>query len=291
MHELLKIGFTVAYDWKYLETSLPLVYDYADKICLSVDEANISWAGTPYLFNNDEFIQFIQQIDTQKKIIIYRDNFHLSELSPMQNEVRQRNLMAENLGKGGWHMQLDADEYVLEMGNIKTFLTKNKKLFLGKDINICLPLLILFKKNKKSLHLINSSSEWCPIITNNPHYEHGRRNGYFNYKLNKLVLHQSWARSEEEILQKIKNWGHKNDFDTNKFYQNWKNLDDTNYQEWNNFHPIEPKIWKNLIKIEGTIHDLMNNKKIIHEINKQNTFILKLNNSRIFSKLKQLIKF
>ena len=47
----IKVGYCVAYDWDLLAYSLPLVYDYADKICLSIDIDYTSWGGTPFSFD------------------------------------------------------------------------------------------------------------------------------------------------------------------------------------------------------------------------------------------------
>ena len=60
-----------------------------------------------------------------------------------------------------------------------------------------------------------------PIATNVPIYEYGRKNGHFNHQSPFFMVHDTWARSEEEILQKIQNWGHKTDFDVMKYFEFW----------------------------------------------------------------------
>ena len=64
----IKVGFCVAYDWELLRHSLPLVYADADIICLSIDKKRRSWAGASYQWNSESFQNFIQSIDTKKKI-------------------------------------------------------------------------------------------------------------------------------------------------------------------------------------------------------------------------------
>ena len=37
-------------------------------------------------------------------------------MQPMELETRQRNMMAEKMGSGGWHIQMDGDEYAYDFG-------------------------------------------------------------------------------------------------------------------------------------------------------------------------------
>ncbi|ANE52450.1 hypothetical protein [Flavisolibacter tropicus] len=251
---LIKVGFCVAYDWYLLEYSLPLIYQEADIICLSIDKDRTSWAGTPFAFDEQKFKQLVASIDNDKKIRLYEDDFHLANLSPMQNEVRQRNKLAAFLGDGGWHIQLDADEYFVDFSGFIKVLQNYKG---ASKVNICVPWVTLFKRASNNWLYVNTSDvnliEYIPVATMCPKYEYGRRNGNFNYKLNYILMHQSWARTIEEIEQKVSNWGHKNDFDTQKFLEFWKSLDDKNYLEVSNFHPIAPHIWPSLKLIPGTL--------------------------------------
>src|SRR5687768_9203973 len=98
MSNAIKVGFCVAYDWEYLRISLPLVYNETDKICLAIDKERISWAGNAFGFDTARFLEFVKDVDKDGKIDVYEDDFHLSGLRPMENEVRQRNLMASRMG-------------------------------------------------------------------------------------------------------------------------------------------------------------------------------------------------
>ena len=60
------------------------------------------------------------------------------------------------------------------------------------------------------------------------------------------MIHQSWARSESEINFKIKNWGHKDAFDTEKFLTLWESLNSTSYKDFRNIHPLVPEVWNEL---------------------------------------------
>src|SRR5689334_18268812 len=148
----IKVGYCVAYDWDLLAYSLPLIYDHADKICLSIDADYISWGGSPFAFDEIKFNDLVTSFDKDHKISIFKENFHQPLLTPMQNEVRQRTMMAAFLGKGGWHVQLDADEYFLNFGEFVKQLYGYRGT---KKVNICVPWTTLFKKLEHSWLIIS----------------------------------------------------------------------------------------------------------------------------------------
>jgi hypothetical protein len=288
---MIKVGICAAYDWYLLKNSLPLVYPFSDKICISIDKDRISWAGNKYEINNEEFYAYIKTIDQQQKITIYEDDFHLPNLTSMQNEVRQRNLIAEKLGKGGWHIQIDTDEYFINFKGLVDFLKINK---FRQNINISCPFIILYKKNKEGFFVVKeenfSNYEFIDLVTNNPNYEYGRRNGNFNYYTDFFILHQSWARSEDEIRLKINNWGHNKDFDTTIYFEKWRNLELENYRDYTNFHPVIPKIWQSLEYVKAqNIEELL----LFYKQKKLpiSPFKLKLKNSINYSRLSKIFPF
>lgn len=246
--ESIKIGFCVAYDWQLLEYALPLVYESADTICLSIDKDKISWGRERFTFDETAFHAFISRIDSKKKITILEEDFHQPNLTPMQNEVRQRNRMAEFMGKGGWHIQLDCDEYFLEFEKFVKYLV-DLRTGRKRKSNINCALITLFKKIDERFYFVlptPKSIEFIQIATKEPVYENGRRNGNFNIYTNFTILHQSWARNEDEVKNKLKNWGHKTDFDTEIYFNKWKSLNTNNFHEYKNFHPIQPDVWPSL---------------------------------------------
>lgn len=257
----IKLSFCVAYDWDYLQYSLPLVYKEADEICLAIDKDRISWAGNKFQFDEQGFQLLIEKIDLDKKIKLYEDDFHIPNLSPMENEIRQRSLMANFLGsKDGWHVQLDSDEYFI---NFKGFVHYLQGLNPKRPINVCCPWITLYKRIDEGFLMVKPKSfkqiEFIPIATNLPKYEHGRRNSHFNHFTDFAILHQSWARSADEIRLKLDNWGHKTDFNVDEYFTIWDMLNDTNYKAMANFHPFKPREWEALdflkaISIDALIH-------------------------------------
>jgi hypothetical protein len=243
-----KLSFCVAYDWHFLQYSLPLVYKEADEICLAIDIDRTSWTGNKFAFDEVGFKNLIESIDSEGKIQLYQDDFHLPNLSPMENEVRQRKLMAEFMGANdGWHLQLDSDEYFLNFAGFVKYL---KELKTRRAINVCCPWITLYKRIDEGFLMVNpkrfKNIEFIPIATNIPHYEHGRRNGYFNHHTNFAILHQSWARSKEEVWQKLNNWGHRYDSDINAYFKLWDDASAENYKEYINFNQVNPANWPSL---------------------------------------------
>src|SRR5262245_14657349 len=142
MKKEIKVAFCAAYDWYFLKHSLPPVYKEADLILIAIDKDRISWAGKKFAIDEKAFADFLREIDTEGKIRLYEDDFHQPDLTPMENEVRQRNLMAKAMGEGGWHLQLDSDEYFVDFSGFVNYL---KNLSVSRPINVVCPLLILFK--------------------------------------------------------------------------------------------------------------------------------------------------
>ena len=254
---MIKLGYCVAYDWELLRYSIPAVYEHCDVICLSIDKNRQNWAGQYFSWDEEGFKKMLCEIDLQKKIKIYEDGFYNPELLPMQNEVIQRNKIANFLGKGGWHVQLDADEYFLNFAGFVSYL---KEFTPDRKVNVCCPMINLYKEIPEGILWIKPSLfkeiEYFPIATLHPDYQYGRRNGHFNILTDFSILHQSWAREENEIWEKLNSWGHAKDFDVPKYFALWKNANAENYGSYKNFHHLRGPAWpalelKHNIKIEN----------------------------------------
>ncbi|MBT1702035.1 hypothetical protein [Chryseosolibacter indicus] len=250
---MIKVGICVSYDWQLLKNSLPLIYKLSDLICLSLDKNRRAWTGKSYQFDNESFFQFVKDIDVDRKLIIYEDDFSLPNNTAMENDTRQRNLMAEKLGKGGWHIQIDSDEYVLDFQSFVRILKRINTNPSGneKPLNVCISYIPLIKKLSTGYLCVDFKSklpEMGPIATNVPSYERARNNGHFNIITSQYAVHDTWARSDDELYFKINNWGHSSDELKEKevrdsYYKLWKSLDEFNYKYISNFHPAVSDVW------------------------------------------------
>jgi hypothetical protein len=267
---MIKVGFCVAYDWELLKNSIPRVYAHADIICLALDKDRKSWSGNKFDFDDKAFYDFVQSIDTDKKITIYEDCFSLPELNARQNCNRHRMLIAEKMGKGGWHIQVDSDEYFLDFGAFVDELTRIHKSPTGKEkpINVCPMLIPIFKKIENGFLLVDFKSklpETAPFATSKPDYQSARQNGHFNILVPVFVLHETWARNEADLWFKLNNWGHaaeelKSDEVKLNYFNTWKNLNLNNYDKVENIHFVNPGAWPALRYEKGnTVEELIKN--------------------------------
>lgn len=246
---MIKVGFLVSYDFKYLYKSIPLVYNEADKIVLAVDKNRETWSGNTFVID-DSFFDWIKEFDTRNKITIYEDSFYIAENTPAENDTRERNLLAKAMGEGGWHIQIDSDEYFNNFKSFTDFLKKNNHYLSNPEVNpveIHVQWITLFRKVEDGFLYIKDALDAIEIATNYPKYKYMRSTRHINKIITKFILlHQSWARDEDEIYTKITNWSHRDDSDNIAFFEFWKKINLTNYKEIKNFHESDPAKWKSL---------------------------------------------
>ena len=250
---LIKVGFLVSYDYDYLRTSLPLVYNEADFISLAIDQERRTWNGDTFAID-DSFFTWLKSIDTAKKIRIYEGNFYDPNLTAIENDSRERNLLASFMGPGGWHVQVDADEYFLDFPKFTSWLKAHPELLdnpAEHPVDVCAFLVVLYKKLDDGFLYVKGNYDLCVLATNFPRYNIARTGINKRIFLPQVLLHQSWAREEKEIAFKFANWGHNIDFNTSTHYRQWKEADYANYASYHNFHPLKGNGWQRLGLVRG----------------------------------------
>lgn len=264
----IKVGYLLSYDYKMFLTSVKQLYDYVDKIVVGIDKDYLTWSGNRF-FIGEKFFEEVKKFDTRNIIEFYFEKFYISELSPMECESRERNMVLKKLGSG-WKIQLDVDEYIHDFKSVKKYLNKYSFLtYFPKLTPICFSgkWVTLFKMNEQGAFFIDNN-EYFTFITNQSYNQYTRTNlEIFNSETDIKVIHQSWARSDEEIVEKIANWGHKNDFDTLEFFNKWKQINDHNYFNFKNFHPLAPAVWNKLyFQKANSVNEFISN---FESLNKQ----------------------
>lgn len=264
----IKVGYLVSYDYRMFLTSVKQLYHHVDKIYIAIDKSRKTWSGN-YFEIEDSFFEEVRHFDIQNKIEFYFDDFYVPELSPMACETRERNMLLKVMGKG-WLIQLDVDEYVYDFEKTRKFLKQHWYLNVFPKFTpiVFKGLWVTLFKEIPDGYLYIENNERFSFITNCSSFDVARTNyKVSSYLTNVKVIHQSWARSEEEMSQKINNWGHRDDFDTQKFFQFWKTLDSTNYSSYKNIHPLTPVLWDKLHFLpSSSIDDFI---KLYSEKNKQ----------------------
>jgi hypothetical protein len=296
--KVVKVGFCVAYDWELLKNSLPRIYTYADLICLAVDKDRKSWSGNSFEFNDSSFYAFVKAIDVHHKIVIYEESFFLPELNARENCNRQRTLIAKKMGSGGWHIQVDCDEYFLNFNGFVQYLKTIHPNPTGveKPLNVNVCLVPLYKKTEDGYLYVNfkkSIPENAPFATNKPEYLRARNNGHFSILSRFYAIHETWARSESELWYKLNNWGHSAEelegTNTRQTYFNlWKSLNSQNHQNISNVHPATPETWPALAFCKGqTIEEFIRNFK--EPAFPLNHFQLAFRNNRNVARIRSMI--
>lgn len=284
----IKVGYIVSYDYEYLLTSIKSIYNYVDEIVLAIDINRQTWSGNKFEIPQS-FFESIKAYDKKNRIEFYFEDFYVPNLTPMECETRERNLLLKRLGNSGWKIQLDVDEYIYDFKSVQSFLNRNwyfnvfPKLtpvqFRGK-------LVTLYKEIQDGFLYIDNQERFTFITNCNQNSTARITYNTSSHYTNINVIHQSWARKEEEIQTKIKNWGHRDDFDTTKYYNFWNSLSSENYKEYINIHPMSPKLWNKLYFLESNNIDDFIDK--YSELNKQKiiyidfVFLLKKIRAKIF---------
>lgn len=242
------VGILVSYDYEYLKISLPLVYDHADTITLAVDENYRTWTGNTFTVD-PAFFEWIQEFDTCKKITVYSDDFYAPQLNVVENDTRERNMLAAKMGEG-WNIQIDADEYFIDFAGFVKHL-KTNTFIQKKPTQICAFWITMYKKLDNGVLYVKNPESFY-IGSNAPDYKRCRNSSeQIKVYVPFLALHQSWARDIDELEHKLKNWTHKDDFDVDTYLTFYKSLSKDNYAEHRNFHPLNKKWWQELDFCEG----------------------------------------
>lgn len=256
----IKVGYLISYDYFFALNSLKEVYQYADSITFCYDKDFRTWAGNIFSIP-DSFFEKLNELDVDNKISFYKDTFYLPDTNPMVLDTRQRQMLGNFMGDGGWHIQVDSDEYPYDFEKLACFLKSHAFLLKNPHktpVNFSVKWINVFKEDAEGFYLIKPFNETCYLITNCPEYTYSRKTATRNFTLDFHVIHQSYARSANDIFTKLSNWSHKDDFDIVPFFEQWKSLNRSNYKDLENFHPLTPSTWEYLEFVESkNIDDLI----------------------------------
>jgi hypothetical protein len=253
--KVIKVGILISYDYEFVKVLLPLIYNDIDEIYFAVDIDRLTWAGEKFEIN-EEFWNWIREFDSQSKIVIYQDQFYVSDLTPIQCDTRERTMLSKKMGECDWYIQIDSDEYFVDF---KTFIQKLHTFEASGPTTVACKVATLFKEVNDGYLVVAESNEVLNFATNNPVYDAARNNDSGNVieLWDDLVLHQSWARTPDDIYLKLHNWSHKDDFPVESFYKLWNAVDKDNAYALCNFHPLVGSTWRKLRFLKGSIQEIL----------------------------------
>ncbi len=232
----------LAYDYRYAFKSLRSYYDIADEILLGVDVGRLTWMRRPFEFNRNEVDEFIASIDTAGKIRLVEDNYHVYD-DPMRNDVHERSALSLLTRPENWVVQIDADEILLNAAEFRQWLLQTDPV----AFDVYAQWITVFKIIGDHALVIDPPGEPAPVATRlRGQYMYSRQTPQRGFMSPLKILHYSWGRSREELLQKLDNWGHSGDFDAHRFLEFWDSLDLQNYTRVRDFHPLHGAMWRAL---------------------------------------------
>jgi hypothetical protein len=231
----------ISYDWKYSFESILSYYDIADEIVLGIDRNRNTWAGNKYVLP-EEFFDTIKNLDKDNKIKYLEEDF-CTELNPMDNDIRERTILANKCIAGNWVVQIDADEIVEDAEALRLGI-----LNAPEDSQVRIKWKTVFKEIPEGKLIIYPYEETTTIASlERNRFKSARVTDQRGHLIDGYLFHNSWGRTELELYQKLTNWGHAFDFPTAKYLEFWKSVNISNYQSIKNFHPLDGHSWKELI--------------------------------------------
>lgn len=240
------VGFLLSYDYEKLRVSIPPVYAESDRIFIAIDQDQRTWSGQRFEID-PEFFKWLETFDTQNKITIYRDDFYVTQISAIQNDSRERHLLAMQMGIGNWIVQVDADEIFIDFGKfVKTlrqydsFLDQPEK----NPVQIAGYLVNIYKYLDDGLLYVDQPTK-VMLATNYPNYKVARKTKERIIYTDNILLHESLSRTEDELRFKFTNWGH-NDEINQSFFDKWRSATKDNYTELRDLFYLNPSVWKKL---------------------------------------------
>ena len=278
----IQVGFLLSYDYEKLKYAIPPVYREADTIFIAMDHKNRTWSGEKFEVEPD-FFNWLKEFDVDNKIVIYKDDFYDSSLLAIENDNRERHMLSLKMGIGNWliHIYINFKKFVSDLRKYDSYLDNPKE----NNIQIAMYSLNLYKYVDNGILFVKTPTK-AVVATNYPNYKVARVTRERIVYTQNLLLHESIARDEEELIFKLDNWGHNIEIqDKEAFLYKWRTTNKSNYKERENFFYIEPEKWKHLEFCEGNSIEEIRKNINLEGIMPSKFFIAKKNFGQYFKHL------
>jgi len=230
----MKLSFytPISYDYKYSLPTILSYYKIADEILLAIDKERITWSKNKFDFD-EMFFDEVKSIDVEQKITIVEADFHSLD-SPIQNDTNERNFITTLCKKDNFIVGIDSDEVLLNPEEFLTWTNTNNPHH--KDVSCMMS--SVYKSFGKNL-LLNYPKESVEIGTKLVNsYKMCRKTKLASLMSPLNILHFSWGRTRENVLQKLSNFGHSKDFNINDYMRTWDGVNLENYTTKKELHPL-----------------------------------------------------
>lgn len=240
------VGLLLSYDYEKMKLSIPAVYKHADRIFLAKDIKSRTWSGNTFSID-PSFYEWLESYDVDQKIEIYEDDFYVPDLTTIDNDTRERQMLAQKMGIGNWIIQVDADEYFVDFEKFVNDLRKLDHYLDNPEkhkVQIGGFWIVIYKYTENGILYVDKPMK-AIFATNYPNFVCARRTDERIIYTDAIVLHESLSRDEKELEFKIQNWGHSHQINQ-EFMDKWRRVNENNYTEFSDFYYIEPSRWKKL---------------------------------------------
>src|SRR5512138_399529 len=210
------MGYSVvtlaSYDWRELFESLPPCLPYVDEVIVGADKDRLTWSGTPAEIPAD-LAGRLRALEGGHKIQVVEESFHRPELTPMECETRERNILAQRCRPGNWIVSIDADEVILHPAEFFSEVGRA-----APDSVVFASLATVFKRVDRGVLIVTAQPggqpERFPVATRlaGAFVRARYTNQTARTESAAIFLHNSWGRREEDVLEKLSGWGHSRDF-------------------------------------------------------------------------------
>jgi len=233
----------VSYDVGMLPEVVSAYYAIADEIILGLDKDRIAFSGRPFELDLQSLKAALAQVDVDGKIRWVEEDFH-SAGGPMECDTDERNRLGLMCKPGNWVMQVDADEVMLNAIEFKAWMDRQP----AKPMRVIVNWITVYKRLPTAL-----------LVVDDPEFQvmqagGWERGAYFAPRLTRepdrmsplKLLHYSYGRSEAELAEKMRNWGHSQEVDVEAFMVTWRSVDENNYAALRDLHPVWGPTWPRL---------------------------------------------
>jgi len=242
---------------KWILKNIENAYPHVDKIYIAYGEK--PWGYNPTARSTYKNSFDLNLIKNSK----YIDKIHIVE-GDWLTEESQRNTCVDLAKEEGidYLMIHDADEFYFhdDFEQMKMFITDNPNY----DIYTCG--WISFWKSFKYVTVANLSSN----IVGHPQIFINVKNGVRFERKRKptgsqiinipdvICYHASYVLTDVELQEKLKTWGHHNDFNIDAWYNNiWLKWT----PEMINMHPVNPSVWYKAIEFNENLPEVLSDSK------------------------------
>lgn len=272
-------AYILAADPAWIEASVLSYYHAIDSLIISFDKCRRGWTGSP--IKADECIDRIRAIDKDNKVRLVPGDFYRMSHAAMENETFQRQAALEVAGNGvDWVLQLDADEilpkapkFIERLRNdvpfdysavdwpMRTFFNRTAR---GEFLEVCsltgrqisaYPGPVAVRPGTVLTHARQTSlPRWrYDVRSHDSDPAAGGRTVNGVVPADEAIAHLSWIRSEDEILSKLKSWGHSHQFDWQRYLDRvWRPAGHRwRFTFW--FHPLCRRWWPALRRVSLSV--------------------------------------